>query len=110
MNKSITQDYQNEKQISASVRRFFTRFHVSSALKAANAYKTKGIPVIEIFQYLFILIFSNRSMYMDLLTGRNTPTLQRYGVSFYENGAYQLGAFYYGLICKGYPGRGRSSE
>ena len=77
MNKSITQDYQNEKQISASVRRFFTRFHVSSALKAANAYKTKGIPVIEIFQYLFILIFSNRSMYMDLLTGRNTPTFAK---------------------------------
>lgn len=77
MNKSITQDYQNEKQISASVRRFFTRFHASSVLKAANAYKTKGIPVIEIFQYLFILIFSNRSMYMDLLTGRNTPTFAK---------------------------------
>jgi len=77
MNKSITQDNQNEKQISASIRRFFTRFHISSALKAANAYKTKGIPVIEIFQYLFILIFSNRSMYMDLLTGRNHPTFAK---------------------------------
>ena len=42
-------------------------------MKAANAYKTIGIPVIEIFQYLFLLIFSNRSMYMSLLTGRNTP-------------------------------------
>ena len=39
MNKSITQDNQNDKQISTSIRRFFTRFHVSSALKAANAYK-----------------------------------------------------------------------
>ena len=28
---------------------------------------------MEIFQYLFLLIFSNRSMYMSLLTGRNTP-------------------------------------
>lgn len=73
MNKSITQNNQNEKQISVSIRRFFTRFHVSSALKAANAYKKRGIPVIDIFQYLFILIFSNRSMYMDLLTGRNAP-------------------------------------
>ena len=77
MNKIITQDNQNEKQISASIRKFFTRFHVSSALKAANAYKTKGIPVIEIFQYLFILIFSNRSMYMNLLIGRNTPTFAK---------------------------------
>ena len=73
MNKSITQATQNDKQISKSIKRFFTRFHVSSALKAANAYKKKGVPVMEIFQYLFLLIFSNRSMYMNLITGRNTP-------------------------------------
>ena len=73
MNKSITQATQNDKQISKSIKRFFTRFYVSSALKASNAYKKKGIPVTEIFQYLFLLIFSNRSMYMSLITGRNTP-------------------------------------
>ena len=73
MNKSITQDNQKDNQISKSIRRFFTRFHLSSALKAANAYKKKGTPASEIFQYLFLLIFSNRSMYMNLLTGRNTP-------------------------------------
>lgn len=28
---------------------------------------------MEIFQYLFLLIFSNRSMYTNLLTDRNTP-------------------------------------
>lgn len=73
MNKSITQATQNDKQISKSIKKFFTRFHVSSALKASNAYKKKGTPVTEIFQYLFLLIFSNRSMYMNLITGRNTP-------------------------------------
>ena len=73
MNKSITQATQDDKQISKSIKRFFTRFHVSSALKTSNAYKKKGIPVTEIFQYLFLLIFSNRSMYMSLITGRNTP-------------------------------------
>ena len=77
MNTSITQATQNDKQISKSIKRFFTRFHISSALKASNAYKTKGIPVIEIFQYLFLLIFSNRSMYMSLLTGRNTPKIAK---------------------------------
>ena len=45
MNKSITQATQNDKQISKSIKRFFTRFH----------------------------ILSNRSMYMSLLTGKNTP-------------------------------------
>ena len=77
MYKSITQDYRNDKQISASIKRFFARFHVSSALKASNAYKQKGIPVIEIFQYLFLLIFSNRSLYMSLITGRDTPSFAK---------------------------------
>lgn len=77
MNKSITQVNQNDKQISKSIKRFFTRFHISSALKASNAYKKKGIPVIEVFQYLFLLIFSNRSMYMSLITGRNTTRFEK---------------------------------
>ena len=54
MNKSITQDAQNDNQISKTIRSFFTRFHLSSALKSANAYKSKGIPVTEIFQYLMV--------------------------------------------------------
>ena len=77
MNKSITQDNQNDKQISESVRRFFQRFHISTALKASNAYKKKGIPVIDVFQYLFLLIFSNRSMYMSFVTGKNVPAFAK---------------------------------
>ena len=73
MNKSITQDNLNDNQISKSIRRFFTRFHLSSALKAANAYKKKGTSATLIFQYLFLLIFSNRSMYMNLLIRKDTP-------------------------------------
>ena len=77
MNTSITQNNQNDKQISKSIRKFFTRFRLSSVLKAANAYKKKGTPAAEIFQYLFLLIFSNRSMYMNLLTGKNTPAFAK---------------------------------
>ena len=77
MNKRITQATQNDKQISKSIKRFFTRFHISSALKAVNAYKRKGTPVTEIFQYMFLLIFSNRSMYMRLLIGKNTPNFAK---------------------------------
>lgn len=77
MNKSITQDNQNDNQISKSIKRFFTRFHISSALKASNAYRAKGTPVIEVFQYLFLLIFSNRSMYMSLITGKHTPSFAK---------------------------------
>ncbi|NDO69339.1 transposase [Schaedlerella arabinosiphila] len=65
MNKSITQDTQNDNQISKTIRRFFTRFHVSSALKAVNAYKKKGIPVVEIFQYLFLRIIKKAIVPLD---------------------------------------------
>lgn len=46
---------------------------MTSALKAANAYKKKGFPVISVFQYLFLLVFSNRSMYMSLMLFQNLP-------------------------------------
>ncbi|KXS48009.1 MAG: transposase IS4 family protein, partial [Halanaerobium sp. T82-1] len=61
----------------------------ASVLKAANAYKTKGVPVSSIFFYLFSLIFDNRSMYMDILTGKNEKdfakdTVYRFMKSCYE--------------------------
>ncbi|ODM25337.1 MULTISPECIES: IS4 family transposase [Clostridia] len=67
--KSITQDYQNDKKVSSSIKSFFKKYKVSTALRTANAYKSKGIHVAVIFQYLFSLIFTNRSMYMNMLMG-----------------------------------------
>ena len=43
MNKSITQDIQNDKMLTEKIQYFFKRFHVTSVLKAANAYKKKGV-------------------------------------------------------------------
>lgn len=59
MYKSIIQGSLNDNLISKNIRSFFICFHLSSALKAANAYKKKGVSVSEILQYLFLLIFSN---------------------------------------------------
>ena len=55
MNTSITQPTQNDKQIFKSIKRFFARFHISSALKASNAYKKKGVPAT--LQNLFFRSF-----------------------------------------------------
>ena len=57
MDKSITQNNQNNNQISKSIRRFFTCFHLSSSLKAANAYKKRESPASKFFQYFFADIF-----------------------------------------------------
>ena len=67
--KIITQDYQDDKKVSSSIKGFFKKYKISAMLKESNAYKSKGIPVIAIFQYLFGLIFTNRSMYMNMLMG-----------------------------------------
>jgi hypothetical protein len=60
--KSITQDYRIDKTVSLSIKSFFKKYKVSAALRAANAYKSKGISVSLIFQYLFSLVFTDRSM------------------------------------------------
>ncbi len=81
MNNSITQDSQNDNQISKTIKKFFSRFHVTSALKTAGAYHKKGTPVTQIFQYLFLLIFSNRSMCQRQL---ENVIFRRNGMSFFD--------------------------
>jgi hypothetical protein len=41
----------------------------SKALKKANAYKSKETPVLQIFTYLLQLVYTKKSMYMNLLNG-----------------------------------------
>lgn len=75
--KIITQNYENDKKVSSSITTFFKNYKVSSILKASNAYKNKGIPLIALFQYLFGLIFANRSMYMNMLTGKHNESFAK---------------------------------
>lgn len=75
--KIITQNYENDKKISSSIKNFFKSYKISSILKASNAYKTKGVPVIILFQYLFSLIFANRSMYMNMITNKHSEDFSK---------------------------------
>lgn len=75
--KIITQNYENDKKVSSSIMTFFKKYKIFSILKASNAYKNKGIPVITLFQYLFGLIFANRSMYMNILTGKHNESFAK---------------------------------
>lgn len=68
-----------------SIHRFFKKYKISSALRVSNAYKSKGIHVIAIFQYLFNLIFTNRSMYMNMLMGTNQPGFKKDTVYRFTN-------------------------
>ena len=68
---SIIENYQSEKNFTENFRNFFKIYKLSTALRKANAYKKRGYSVVEIFSYLFQLVFYNRSMYMDALTKRD---------------------------------------
>jgi hypothetical protein len=66
---SIPYNAENGNEISNPVTNFMNQFQIGKLLFKCNAGKAKGIPVIEVFRYLFCLIFSDRSMYMQRKTG-----------------------------------------
>ena len=65
---SIPCNTKNENEISGFVTNFMKEFQIGKLLFQCNAGKMKGIPVVDIFRYLFCLIFSDRSMYMQRKT------------------------------------------
>ena len=66
---SIPHNVENGNEISNSVSNFMKEFQIGQLLFKCNAKKVKGIPVIGVFRYLFCLIFSDRSMYIQKKTG-----------------------------------------
>ena len=71
MAKIISQNDYDSKQITDSIRYFFERFHLSAALKASNAKKSKGASPLQIMSYAFALMFRNKSMYIDVILCNN---------------------------------------
>ena len=90
MNNSISQNTYDTKQISDSIQVFFSRFKISSILKSSNVKKEKGVSPVRILQYLFMLIFRNKSMYMDQTlrceeTGFGKDTVYRFMKNIHIN-------------------------
>ena len=55
---SIPRNSQNENNVLDFVTNFIAEFHIGKLLFKSNAGKEKGIPVMDIFRYLFCLLFS----------------------------------------------------
>lgn len=75
--KIITQDYLTDKRLEDSIQSFSNKFRLTTFLKSCNAYKAKGFEGILLFCYLLRLAFSNRSMYMNFITGRHTEDFSK---------------------------------
>lgn len=69
--KSIPQKIKNDNNVVDSIKRFLKHYHIYSLLKTCNVYNSKRYSVIRVFLYLFSVVFSNRSMYMNILTGKH---------------------------------------
>ena len=68
---SIAQNRENDqREISATLAKFYADYGVAGLLRACRGEKQKGASAFRIFQYLLCLVFSDRSMYMQLVTGR----------------------------------------
>ena len=68
---TITETNENEKgEIGASLKKFFDDYKLAGLLKTCHAEKQKGHPALDIFRYLLCLVFCDRSMYMQVHTGR----------------------------------------
>jgi len=72
---SIFDFMKNGKQVEDSVSGFFKTNGVGKILGSQGAYnvKTKGIPVMEVMLYLVSLVFTKKSMYMNMRNGTNLP-------------------------------------
>ncbi len=77
MNKIISQNDLDSKEIADSIKNFFERFRISQVLKASNAKKAKGESPTNIMMYAFSLVFRNRSMYMDMLFGNDVASFAK---------------------------------
>ena len=66
---NILSNNTKEEKTLKSIYCFMKEYSVGKHLKKVNAYKNKGIPVMSIFIYLIQLVFTKKSMYMNILNG-----------------------------------------
>ena len=80
---TLPENAYDENIINRSILAFCKEYSLGKSLKKANAYKSKGIPVIQIFMYLLQLVYTKKSMYMNILNGTHRA-------SFSQNAVYRL--------------------
>ena len=90
----------NRWKLRGTLKKFFTDYNVRDLLKACRAEKQKGHSVFEIFRYLLCLVFYDRSMYMQLMTGRYSEAWQEYCLPLSEFSQDQLGKAYLSAVSK----------
>ena len=73
----LSENENNEKNILKSISSFCRKYAVGASLKKANAYKSKGVPVMQVFTYMLQLVYTKKSMYMNILNGSHNAGFAR---------------------------------
>ena len=66
----ITHGYENNQECESRISKFFSSYKIGDLLRKCGAGKEKGVAIVQIFRYLLCLMFSDRSMYMQITTKR----------------------------------------
>ena len=66
----IPQGNENYQECESRITKFFSSYKIGDMLRKCGAGKEKGVAVVQIFRYLLCLMFSDRSMYMQITTKR----------------------------------------
>ena len=69
---TIAEDLEKSNTLSERINAFLKQNQAGKALREANAYKSRGIPVLHVLMYLVQLVFTKKSMYMNTLNGTNS--------------------------------------
>jgi hypothetical protein len=81
----------NEEYVQAankSITAFFKENAVSQLLKEANAYKSKGVLAVQVFLSLVQLVFTKKSMYMNIMNGTHSGHFAKDVVYRFLNATY----------------------
>ena len=68
----ISQNTGDYQECEGRISNFLKKYGIGKLLLKCGAVKEKGISVVALFRYLMCLMFSDRSMYMQIATGRFT--------------------------------------
>ena len=66
---TISEKQADDHMLLKRIEIFFKEFRVGQLLKNSNAYKSRGIPAVQVFMYLIQLVFTKKSMYMNIING-----------------------------------------
>ena len=66
----IPQGYESNQEYESRISKFLSNYEIGKLLRKCGAGKEKGIAIVQIFRYLLCLMFSDRSMYMQIATDR----------------------------------------